>query len=57
LIVRPIGAPGGIGLSPEEGLKVLKVERDNLAYVEQVVQENQWAVDFWKGEKLEGELG
>ena len=38
-------------------MKVLKVERDNLAYVEQVVQENQWAVDFWKGEKLEGELG
>lgn len=47
---------GGAGLSSEEALDVLQLERDNLAYVGETVWENGWEVDFWKGEKIEGEL-
>lgn len=44
---------GGSNLSLQEGLDVLQLERDNLAYVAQTVKEHDWHVDFWKGEKIE----
>ena len=45
---------GGAGISKEEGLDVLQLERENLAYVQRTVEEEGWDVDFWKGEKIEG---
>jgi len=54
-IIRPY-AKGGGDVSHEEGLNVLQLERDNLAYVSETVEREGWVVDFWKGEKIEGEL-
>lgn len=55
-IIRPYALGGG-DVSDEEGLNVLQLERDNLAYVADTVEREGWAVDFWKGEKIEGESG
>jgi len=34
---------------------VLQLERDNLTYIQETVEAAGWEVDFWKGEKIEGE--
>ena len=36
---------------------MVQLERDNLEYIAETVKQQKWEVDFWKGEKIEGELG
>jgi hypothetical protein len=53
-LITPLTEGGG-GLSPDEALEILEMERENLAYVTELVKREGWEVDLWRGEKLEGE--
>ncbi|TXT08636.1 hypothetical protein VHUM_02764 [Vanrija humicola] len=45
--------PLGLGLSPEDAARVMQNERDNLDLVQQLVEKEGLAVDFWRGDLLE----
>lgn len=45
---------GGAGLTEEEALEVIEMEKGNLEYVTELVEQEKWEVDLWRGEKLEG---
>ncbi|WWD18874.1 hypothetical protein CI109_103329 [Kwoniella shandongensis] len=44
---------GGAGLTPQETLEVLDLEKRVLEYVTETIEKEKWEVDFWRGEKLE----
>ncbi|WVF66161.1 hypothetical protein IAT40_000901 [Kwoniella sp. CBS 6097] len=54
-LTTPLSSKGA-GLSNDEALQVMQLERENLRYVKEVVKEEGWDVDLWTGEKLEVQL-
>ncbi|KAK8854966.1 hypothetical protein IAR55_003706 [Kwoniella newhampshirensis] len=52
LLTAPLES-GGAGLTPEEALEVLDLEKRVLEYVTSLVEKEKWEVDFWRGEKVE----
>jgi hypothetical protein len=54
-LIKPL-EQGGAGISPESALHVLENEHDTLNLMDDVFRFEKLDVDFWRGEKLEGEL-
>ncbi|ODO07613.1 hypothetical protein L198_01194 [Cryptococcus wingfieldii CBS 7118] len=55
-LTKPL-SEGGAGLSIDDALDVLDLERRVLLWVEETVHREGWEIDLWKGEKVEGAPG
>jgi hypothetical protein len=53
-LIKPL-SKGGAGIDTESALHVLENEYDTLNLVEEIVNKEGLDVDFWRGQKLEGE--
>jgi hypothetical protein len=53
-LITPLKQGGG-GLTEDEALEVMDLERQNLNYVTETVKDNAWEVDLWRGQKVQGE--
>ncbi|ODN84013.1 hypothetical protein L202_00048 [Cryptococcus amylolentus CBS 6039] len=54
-LTKPLSEGGG-GLSIDDALDVLDLERRVLLWVEETVHREGWEIDLWKGEKVEVRL-
>lgn len=52
-LVTPL-TEGGAGVSSEEAVKIIRMERDNYAIAREIVEKEGLDVDLWCGEALDG---